>query len=74
VLLTQPAIPFTIPQAFYSQIPHAKSGSCTLLCKTYAGQTQVGEEESCTFTVTTNPALCAPVGDTVFSRRPLGGF
>lgn len=60
-LLTQTAIPFAIPQAFYSQIPAAKSGSCTLLCKTYAGQTQVGEEESCAFTVTTNPALCAPV-------------
>ena len=69
--LTQTAIPFTIPQAFYSQIPTAKSGSCTLVCKTYWGQTQVGEEQSCVFTVTANPALCAPrVTGTVKDGNP----
>ena len=53
-------IAFAIPDSFYSQLPTAKSGSCTLLCKTYWGDTQIGDVQSCTFTVGTDPAACAP--------------
>lgn len=60
VKMSSSSVAFPIPESFYTQIPNAKSGSCTLLCKTYAGQTQVGETQSCTFTVSCDPNLCAP--------------
>ena len=60
VKLTQSSIPFTLPAAFYEEIPNAKSGVCTLTCKTYSGTTQIGDAQSCTFTATAKKALCAP--------------
>lgn len=54
------AVAFAIPTAFYSRIPQSKSGSCTLICKTYHGDTQIGEDQSCTFTVHTDETLCTP--------------
>lgn len=59
--LNSTGIGFVIPESFYSQIPHSQSGSCTLVCKTYWGDTQIGEDQSCTFTVRTDPERCAPL-------------
>lgn len=60
VTLSATAIPFRIPESFYAQIPNAKSGTCTLTCTTYSGSAQVGDAQSCSFTVTTLEELCKP--------------
>jgi len=54
------SIPFTVPESFYLLIPDAPSGVCTLTCRTYAGQTQVGEDSICTCRLTADPLLCGP--------------
>ena len=58
--LTAQTVILPIPQSFYGEIPNAPSGKCTLTCKTYSGQTQVGKETTAVFTVTADPARCAP--------------
>lgn len=58
--LTASAIPFAIPEAFYDQIPSAKSALCTLTCTTYSGDSQIGEPVQTTFRVTADETLCAP--------------
>lgn len=60
VRLTQSSIPFMIPESFYGEIPDSPSGVCLLTCRTYSGDTRIGEEQTCTFTVTAKPELCAP--------------
>ena len=55
------SIPFAIPESFYSAIPNAPSAACSLSCTTYLGQTQIGEKQSGSFTVTAPAAQCAPV-------------
>lgn len=60
ILLTQSSIPFTIPDAFYYEIPDDSSGICTLTCRTYRGGVQIGEEQSSVFTVTAKRELCTP--------------
>lgn len=57
------SIAFTIPVAFYEQIPNAKNGKCTITCYTYenASSTKVlGTATSCTFIATASKDLCAP--------------
>lgn len=61
VKMQKTTILFPIPESFYSQIPAAKSGTCTLTCRTYSGNTQIGSDQQATFTVGTNLELCAPV-------------
>lgn len=53
-------ISFAIPTSFYAQIPNAKNGTCTLTIKTYSGSTQIGDPQTCTFTVTAPQSACAP--------------
>ena len=53
-------ISFAIPTSFYAQIPNAKTGTCTLTIKTYSGSTQIGDPQTCTFTVTAPQPACAP--------------
>lgn len=53
-------ISFAIPTSFYAQIPNAKTGTCTLTIKTYSGSTQIGDAQTCTFTVTAPQSACAP--------------
>ena len=53
-------VSFGIPTSFYAQIPNAKSGTCTLTIKTYSGSTQIGDAQTCTFTVTAPQSACAP--------------
>lgn len=70
--LTGSSIPFTIPESFYTQIPNAPSGVCTLTCRTYQGDTQVGDDQEAVFTVTANRAVCAPeVTATVTDGNPI---
>lgn len=59
--LSAKSLSFCLPESFYAQIPNAKSGKCTLTCKTYSGSKQVGTAQTCTFTVGTDKSLCAPV-------------
>ena len=64
-------IAFLIPQHFYNQIPDSQSALCTLQCKTYWGDTQIGETQSCSFTVTCDGDACAPqVTGTVKDGNP----
>ena len=57
---SQTSVAFTVPTSFYGQIPNAKSGTCTLTCRTYSGATQIGSATTCTFTVTAAESACAP--------------
>lgn len=50
---------FRLPEQFYGQIPNAPSDICTLLCRTYSGNTLVGQS-GCSFTVSADRSLCAP--------------
>lgn len=53
-------IPFAIPVSFYEQIKNKPSDICTLTCRTYEQQQQIGQEQAATFTVTAKPDLCRP--------------
>lgn len=54
------SVSFPIPTAFYGQIPNAPSGVCALTCRTYSGNTQIGDPQSCAFTVTARQSICQP--------------
>ena len=60
IKLTDTYIGFPVPEDFYAQIPNAKSGICTLICKTYAGDTQIGSDKTAKFTCTAAESACAP--------------
>ncbi len=61
VKLTDTTILFPVPESFYSQIPNSPSSVCTLTCTTYSGNTQIGDPQTATFTVTADPNRCSPV-------------
>ena len=56
------SVPFDIPTNFYTQIPNAKSGTCTITCTTYSGNNNVGSTTT-TITVSCNETDCKPVVD-----------
>ncbi len=58
--LTATAINFRLPESFYGEIPNKAADTCTLTCRTYQGNTLIGTATA-TFTVTADPAICAPV-------------
>lgn len=60
VYCTAAAVPFKVPEAFYYEMTQAKSAPCVITCVTYNGTQQVGLESSCSFTVHTDGAQCAP--------------
>ena len=60
VKLSSTYIGWTLPESFYAQIPNAKSGKCTLTCKTYSGSTQIGSAKTCTLTCVASESDCAP--------------
>lgn len=60
VKLSATSISFTVPTAFYAQIPNAKTGVCKLTVKTYSGSTQIGSDQTAQFTVTAAEAACKP--------------
>lgn len=53
-------IAFRIPESFYHQIPDRPADQCRLICSTWVDGVQLGQDQSCEFTVTANPAVCAP--------------
>lgn len=61
VKLTDTTVLFPIPESFYGEIPDSPSGVCTLTCRTYSGDTQIGDAQQTAFTVTADPAACAPL-------------
>lgn len=68
---TATSIPFKVPSSFYNQIPDKPSGVCELICRTYSGNTSIGEAQSATFIATAARALCDPeVSGTVVDNNP----
>ncbi len=59
VLLETLWVPFLLPDSFYQAIPAGKTGKCRLTCRTYEGETFVGENQT-EFTVMTRKEDCAP--------------
>ena len=63
VKFSETNVPFTIPTTFYYEIPNAKSGVCTITCRTYKNSTDttvLGNPTTCTFVATASEARCAP--------------
>ena len=54
---------WTIPTSFYSQIPNASEGTCTITCTTYQGSTQIGTPKTTTFKAKCDPQECSPTFD-----------
>lgn len=74
---TQTSISWTVPSEFYAQIPKSKTGTCTLTCETFNGNTSLGSS-TCTITVTASSAKCKPtvtatVADTNETTKALTG-
>lgn len=66
------SIAFNIPTTFYEQIPNAKAAPCALTCRTYSNETQIGEDQTATFTITAAETLCSPqINGTVEDINPL---
>lgn len=59
---TATSVAFTVPTSFYAKIPSAKSGTCTITCRTYssASGSLVGSAQTCTFTATASSSTCTP--------------
>lgn len=60
------SIGWTIPTSFYSKIPNANSGSGTITCQTYSGDTLIGSS-TCSFNafvVNSSPTITGTVEDT----------
>lgn len=63
VKFSQASVAFHVPSSFYAQIPNAKTGICTITCRTYSSSTSttvLGNATTCTFTATTALDWCAP--------------
>lgn len=60
VRISETSVPFSVPASFYSQIPNAKSGTCTLICRTYSGGTQIGDAKTTSFTAVASERACKP--------------
>ena len=64
VKISQTSVAFTVPTAFYAQIPTAKTGTCTITCRTYSSSsssTVLGSAITCTFIATASESACKPV-------------
>lgn len=53
------SVKWTIPTSFYAKIPNATSGTGTISCTTYNGNTTIGTN-TCSFTVKTDSSKCKP--------------
>lgn len=74
---TSTSVSWTIPDSFYTAIPNAKSGICTITCSTYNGDTLIGSS-TCKLTAQTveancNPTLAPTVEDTSNNSIGLSG-
>lgn len=64
---TSTSVSWTLPDSFYTQIPNAKTGTVTITCTTYNGNTSLGSN-TCTLTAsavenTAKPTVTATVED-----------
>lgn len=56
---SETSVAFTVPTDFYAKIPNAKTGTCTITCRTYSSSsstTVLGSATTCAFTVTATGA------------------
>ena len=53
------SVGWSIPSSFYAKIPNSKTGTVTLTCYTYNGDTHIGTKTT-TFTITASEAKCKP--------------
>ncbi|MBP5463030.1 MAG: hypothetical protein J6Y20_13050 [Lachnospiraceae bacterium] len=63
VKISQASVAFAVPTSFYAQIPNAKTGTCTITCRTYSSSsssTVLGSAATCTFTATASESACKP--------------
>lgn len=63
VKFSNATVNFTVPTSFYAKIPNAKSGTCTITCRTYSSAsstTILGSAVTCTFTATAKESTCKP--------------
>lgn len=72
------SIAFTVPTTFYEKIPNAKTGVCTITCRTYSSSsdtTVLGDPSTCTFTVTATgaPTVAGSIVDTDSTTIALTG-
>ena len=61
VKITAASVAFMLPASFYAQIPNAKSGKCTLTCRTYYGDSQIGDAQTASFVATAEESACRPI-------------
>lgn len=59
--ITEETLSFTLPEAFYHQIPNSHRGVVELTCRTYYGSTRIGQDHTCLFLAKADPQDCAPV-------------
>ena len=72
------SVAFTVPTTFYAKIPNAKTGVCTITCRTYSSSsstTVLGDPSTCTFTVTAtgSPTVSGSIVDTDSTTIALTG-
>ena len=53
------SVAWTIPTSFYAKIPNSKSGTGTITCDTYNGNTKIGTK-TCTFTAKVSESASKP--------------
>ena len=78
VKFSNTSVAFRIPTSFYAEIPNAKTGKCTITCRTYSssGSTSVlGNATTCTITLTATgaPDVSGTVVDTNTTTVALTG-
>lgn len=78
VKFSNASVAFRIPTSFYAEIPNAKTGKCTITCRTYSssGSTSVlGNATTCTITLTATgaPDVSGTVVDTNATTVALTG-
>lgn len=60
VQLSATSIPFLVPAELYDRIPNERKIECRFICTTYAGQTQIGDPQECTFFALCREEVCGP--------------
>lgn len=78
VKFSSASVSFTVPTSFYAQIPNAKTGKCTITCRTYSSSsstTVLGDPSTCTFTATAtgSPTVSGAIVDTDSTTIALTG-
>lgn len=71
VQLDATTVSFQVPEHLYNRIPNDKRLLCTLVCSTYLGEVQIGEDTYCSFYALCREEDCLPgVGGEVEDINP----